>query len=202
MTTQEQLLFPMVDNAHIKQAIKVIQSGGIVVFPTDTAFGVGCRIDTSDGINRLFQIRNRPMNQALPVLVSSIDQALSYFIRPSDIVRHLMETHWPGALTIVDFCKKDRVLSPIRGGGNTVGLRWPNHTVPQQIIEAVGVPIVGPSANIHGNPTPFVFEDLDPEFTKLVDFVVPGVCSGHTASTVVDCTTDPYTIIRQGAVTL
>lgn len=192
----------MSDNKNIEQAIKVVQSGGIIVFPTDTAFGVGCRIDNKDAIHRIFQIRNRPQTQALPVLVSSVDQALSYFTHPSDIVRHLMQTYWPGALTIVDVCKKNMILSPIRGGGDTVGLRWPNHMVPQQIINGVGVPIVGPSANIHGKPTPFRFEDLDPDFIKLVDFVVYGGCNGLSASTVVDCTTDPYTIIRQGAVIL
>lgn len=192
----------MEDNKHIQKAISVLKSGGIVVFPTDTAFGVGCRIDKGDAIHRLFRIRRRPMMQALPVLVSSIDQGLAYFISPSDIVRHLMETYWPGALTIVDYCKKNMVLSPIRAAGDTIGLRWPYHPVSQALIEGVGVPIVGPSANIHGKPTPFTFESLDPEFLNLVDFVVPGVCKGQLSSTVVDCTTDPYTILRQGAVVL
>ena len=192
----------MVDNTQIQQAISVLNSGGIVVFPTDTAFGVGCRIDNRDAIDRIFTIRNRPETQALPVLVSSIDQALAYFIHPSDIVRHLMETYWPGGLTIVDYCKKNMVLSPIRGGGETIGIRFPNHSVPKRLIDGVGVPIVGPSANFHGKPTPFTFNSLDPEFIKLVDFVIPGECNGHMTSTVVDCTTNPYTIIRQGAVIL
>jgi len=199
---QELLQFLMLDNARIQQAISVINSGGIVVFPTDTAFGVGCRIDNSEAINRVFKIRNRPMTQALPVLVSSIDQALAYFIHPSDIVRHLMQTYWPGALTIVDYCKKNMLLSPIRGGGETVGIRFPNHSVPQLLIEGVGVPIVGPSANFHGKPTPFTFASLDPAFLELVDFVIPGECTNDAVSTVVDCTVEPYRIIRQGAIVL
>lgn len=192
----------MVDNTSIQKAISIINSGGIVVFPTDTAFGVGCRIDNVEAINRVFKIRNRPMMQPLPILVSSLEQSLAYYHSPSDIVRHLMETYWPGALTIVDYCKKNVVLSPIRGGGETVGIRWSNHSVPQVLIEAVGVPIVGPSANFHGKPTPFTFDSLDPNFIKLVDFVIPGECRGQLSSTVVDCTTDPYTIIRQGAIVL
>ena len=142
------------------------------------------------------------MTQALPIFVSNVEQALAYYNSPSDIVRHLMKTYWPGALTIVDYCKKNLILSPIRAGGETVGLRWPNHPVPQALIEGVGVPIVGPSANFHGKPTPFTFDSLDPNFIKLVDFVVSGECKGQLSSTVVDCTTDPYTIIRQGAVVL
>jgi len=78
----------------------------------------------------------------------------------------------------------------------------PNHEVALSIIRGVGVPIVGPSANFHNQPTPFRFEDLDPELVKLVDFVVPGECSVGNVSTVVDCSRQPYTIIRQGAVTL
>jgi len=186
----------------ITQAIEILSNGGVIIYPTDTAFGIGCRIDNSKAVDRIFQIRNRPRAQALPILVSSIEQSLSYFTRPSDIVRHLMETHWPGALTIVANCKKELMYSPICGGGKTIGLRWPNHPVPQALIEAVGVPIVGPSANFHGKPTPFTFDSLDPEFISLVDFVVPGVCNGHMSSTVVDCTVEPYKIIRQGAVVL
>jgi L-threonylcarbamoyladenylate synthase len=189
-------------NNKMEQAIEVLNSGGIIIFPTDTAFGVGCRIDKKEAVDRLFQIRNRPMTQALPILVSNVEQALAYYNSPSDIVRRLMKTYWPGALTIVDTCKKELIYSPIRGGKDTVGIRWPNHPTAQALIEAVGVPIVGPSANFHGKPTPFTFDSLDPEFIKLVDFVVSGVCKDASPSTVVDCTTDPYTIIRQGAVIL
>ncbi len=184
------------------QAIDILNNGGVIIFPTDTAFGVGCRIDNSKAIDRVFRIRNRPRIQPLPILVSSQEQSLAYFIHPSDIVRHLMQTYWPGALTIVDYCKKNMVLSPIRGGGETVGLRWPNHPVPQMLIDGAGVPIVGPSANIHGHPTPFTFASLDPVFLQLVDFVIPGECKGQLSSTVVDCTVNPYKIIRQGAVVL
>jgi len=186
----------------MEKAIKILKKGGVVIFPTDTAFGVGCRIDNSDAIERLFKIRNRPRIQPLPILVASCEQSLAYFVHPSDIVRHLMDTYWPGALTIVDYCKKNMVLSPIRAGAETVGIRFPNHSVAQMLIEGAGVPIVGPSANFHGKPTPFTFDSLDPNFIKLVDFVIPGECTSYNVSTVVDCTTDPYTIIRQGAIVL
>lgn len=186
----------------IKKAIDVVNNGGIIIFPTDTAFGVGCRIDKHDAIDKLFVIRDRPVTQALPVLVRSKEQALTYYQHSSDIVRRLMNQYWPGALTIVDECKKDLIYSPIRGGGDTVGLRWPKHELLQQILRGVDVPIVGPSANIHGRATPYSLADLDPEFVSRVDFIVPGVCSVGQSSTVVDCTVTPYRIIRQGAVKL
>ncbi len=179
-----------------------MRQGGIVIYPTDTAFGIGCRIDDYAAVDRLFTLRRRPISQAMPVLVSSMEMANLYYDSPSDIVRRLMKTYWPGALTIAAKCHKDLIYSPIRGGGDTVGLRMPNHEVALKIIKAVGVPILGPSANFHGDPTPYRFEDIDPELAKLVDFVVPGICLVKQASTVVDCTDQPYAILRQGAVKL
>lgn len=186
----------------IHRAIEVLKQGGIVIYPTDTAFGIGCRIDDHQAVDRLFALRKRPKTQPSPVLVNSIDMALAYFSQPSDIVRHLMNVCWPGALTIVAPCKTQLVYSPIRGDGLTIGLRMPNHRVPQEMISAVGVPILGPSANFHGKPTPYLYQDLDRELIKLVDFVLEGECPVGSVSTVVDCSVDPYRIIRQGAVRL
>ena len=190
------------DITKILQAVRVLHQGGIVIFPTDTAFGIGCRIDNPKAVDRLFHIRKRPRTQALPVLVDSIDMALPYFVEPPRIVRHLMKTYWPGGLTIVSQCDTNRIYSPIRGGTNTVGLRMPNHEQTLAMIAGVGVPVVGPSANFHGEQTPFSLKDLDKHLISLVDFVLDGTCFVKTSSTVVDCTTDPYTIIRQGAVVL
>lgn len=189
-------------NEYIEKAVHVLNDGGIIIYPTDTAFGVGCRIDRPDSVDRLFRLRKRPRTQATPVLVASIDMALAYYLDPSDIVRHLMKTYWPGALTIVSPCKKELIYSPIRGGGETVGLRMPACDAPLSIIQRVGVPILGPSANFHGKPTPYTFQDLDPSLLRLVDFVVPGQPISAMASTVVDCSVRPYRIIRQGAIRL
>jgi L-threonylcarbamoyladenylate synthase len=189
-------------NDDIKNAINVLNKGGIVIFPTDTAFGIGCRIDIHAAVDRLFEIRRRPAGQAMPVLVGNIEMAFAYYLDPSDVVRRLMKNYWPGALTIVAPSKTHMIYSPIRGGGKTVGLRMPNHPAILKIIEEVGVPILGPSANFHGDPTPYSSVDLNPELVKLVDYVVPGECSIRQASTVVDCTVNPYKIIRQGAVRL
>lgn len=191
-----------ITDKNLIKAIQVLKDGGIVIFPTDTAFGIGCRIDNHDAVDRLFRLRKRPTTQAMPVLVNSEAMALPYLVSPSNVVRHLMKTYWPGGLTIIAESYKDRVYSPIRGGTNAVGFRMPNHKEALAIITAVGVPIAGPSANFHSEKTPFRFEDLDKNLIKLADFVLEGVCYSTTASTVVDCTTDPYIIIRRGAVNL
>jgi L-threonylcarbamoyladenylate synthase len=186
----------------IQKAVEVLNEGGIVIYPTDTAFGIGCRMDNKKSVDRLFELRRRPRSQATPLLVSDEQMALAYFDSPSEIVRRFMRDYWPGALTIVAPGKKEYIYSPLRGDGDLVGLRSPRHDTALAIIRAVGVPILGPSANFHGEATPYFFDDLDADLVKLVDFVVPGVCSVRQASTVVNCAVDPYKIIRQGAVIL
>ena len=186
----------------LSQAALIVRQGGIIIYPTDTAFGIGCRIDNHHAIDTLFSIRKRPRTQATPVLVSSKDMALDYYRDPGSTVRHFMDTYWPGQLTIIAPCKTELVYSPVRGDGETIGLRIPDHDTPVNIISHVGVPLLGPSANFHGDPTPYRFEDLNPELVALVDYVVPGVCSVKIASTVVDCSVNPYHIVRQGAVTI
>lgn len=187
----------------IKNAIKILKQGGIVIYPTDTAFGIGCRMDDAKAVKRLFQIRKRPATQATPVLVDSIEMAEKYFVSPiSDNVRRLMEDSWPGALTVIYNCRLKLVPSLVRGGGKTVGLRMPNHEVSLTLIKNLGVPILGPSANFHGDRTPFKFEDIDPELIKLADYTIPGECNSGTASTVIDCSANPWIIKRQGAVHL
>ena len=186
----------------IKKAVKILHDGGIIIFPTDTAFGIGCRIDSKGSVDRLFALRKRSIDHATPVLVSSIDMALRYFAEHKELVLSLMKKYWPGALTIVSTCHTDQIYSPIRGGKENIGLRMPDHPVPLFIIRELGVPILGPSANFHGEKTPFLFEALDQRLMDLVDFVVPGDCAVRRASTVVDCSTIPISIVRQGAVQL
>jgi len=188
-------------NNQIDEAVKILNQGGIVIFPTDTVFGIGCRIDDENVTKRLFKIRKRPESQAIPVLVSDLEMAKKYVQEVSeDVINKLITPYWPGALTIVLKANKDRVSSLISGGGETIGVRMPNHPTILEIIKEVGVPILGPSANFHGENTPFEFKDLDSQLISLVDYVVKGECLVKQASTVLDSTQTPWKILRQGAI--
>jgi len=186
-------------NTDIKKAIEVLNNGGIIIYPTDTAYAIGCRIDKQDSINRLFKIRNRPLSQAVPVLVDGIGMAGRYLEPVPEDVKKLMEQYWPGQLTIVYSCNQKFVPKLIRGGGLTLGARMPENKTALSIIKGVGVPVLGPSANFSGGQTPYSFENLDPELLKLVDFVVPGGNLGQETSTVIDCSVVPWKVLRQGA---
>lgn len=186
---------------NIEQAVKIIKEGGIVIFPTDTAFGIGCRMDDEKAVKRLFAIRKRPVSQATPVLFDSIERVKEFVLPFDSKVEGLMIKYWPGALTIVLSCDISKVPSLVRGGGKSLGVRIPDHETVWQLVKGVGVPVLGPSANFHGEKTPYKFEELDKSLTKLVDFIVEGKTKEENlASTVIDCTEEPWKILRQGAV--
>jgi L-threonylcarbamoyladenylate synthase len=187
----------------LEKSIRILKQGGIVIYPTDTAYAIGCRMDNEVAVRKLYTLRQRPQAQASPVIVDSINMAENYLLSPiNDIVRHLMEKYWPGGLTIVCPCKTKLVPPLVRGGSASLGLRMPKSEVALQLVRQTGVPILAPSANFHGESTPYRLEDLDKELVKLADYVVMGICQIGTVSTVLDCTSVPYRIIRQGAVIL
>lgn len=184
----------------INEAINILKQGGVVVFPTDTAFGIGCRIDNEEAIRRLFEIRKRPKNQPPPVLVDSLRTARAYAEIPEDVEEKLIKKYWPGALTIILQSRIDKIPRLVKGKGVTLGIRMPNHPITLALIKGVGVPILGPSANFHGEKTPYEFVDLDKKLIALVDYVIPGKCALKKQSTVVDCSGKAWKILREGAV--
>ncbi len=196
----------------IAEAIKIFNSGGVVIFPTDTAFGIGCKIDNEEALKKLLTIKNRPSKQALPVLISDLEMAKKYFMTPLPApdcvgrqaglpkkIKKLMIDYWPGGLTIVYKANKT-ISSLIKGGGENIGLRMPDNEMLLKIIEKIGVPIIGTSANFHDKPTPYTISEIDKRMIKQVDYVISGECNGKLTSTVIDCTQNPWKIIRQGKV--
>jgi len=185
----------------IEEAVRVLNQGGIIIFPTNTAFGIGCRLDNEEAIQKLFEVRKRPVSQATPILVCSVEMAKEYVLEiPETVIQALIKPFWPGALTVVLKANIDKVPPLVRGGGETVGVRMPNHQTILEVIKTVGVPVLGPSANFHGDNTPYEFKDLNPKLISLVDYVLTGECPVKKPSTVVDCAKSPWEILRQGAI--
>lgn len=185
----------------IEETIKVLNKGGIVIFPTDTAYGIGCRIDNGLAVKRLFELRKRPSSQAVPVLVSSIEMAKKYLQQvPIEVEERLMKKYWPGPLTIVLKSRNELVPSLVRGGGETLGVRMPNNKTTLEIIESIGVPLLGPSANFSGQKTPYSVFEIDEKLINLVDFVLEGETKEKDVSTVIDCSGSSWKILRQGVI--
>lgn len=189
-------------NKAIEYAIANLKSGKVGIFPTDTAFGIGCRMDNEKAVKSVYEIRNRPEEKAFLVLVSSVSMAEKYVFIPEKIKKVIIEKYWPGGLTVILKCKKEKVLPIVRANGETLAVRMPNHKILRNIIEKVGVPIVAPSANFSGKPTPFKLSEVDDKLKAKVDFILSGVCTMEGVSTIIDATVRPWKIVRQGVVTV
>ena len=187
----------------IEKAVEILNKGGIIIYPTDTAFGIGCRIDKKEAIERLFSIRNRPLSLPAPVLVSGKEMAKKYwFYLPEEVEKKLIEKYWPGALTIILPANLSVVPSLVRGGQENLGIRMPDNELILDIIKKTGVPILGPSANLHDEQTPYSIKDLDKNLIQKVDLVLDGSCALKNASTVIDCSKKPWKILRHGAINI
>ncbi|OGH06420.1 MAG: hypothetical protein A2W22_06465 [Candidatus Levybacteria bacterium RBG_16_35_11] len=185
----------------IEKAVRILNTGGIIIFPTDTVFGIGCRMDNANAIKRLFEIRKRPKTKPVPVLVSSVDMARKYLTPiPKDVKEKLIDKFWPGPLTIILPCKTNLIPSLVRGGGKTLGVRMPGNKTILEIIEKLDIPLLGPSANFSNRKTPYDISELDPELVKKVDFILEGKTKSKKASTVIDCSKKPWKILREGVI--
>lgn len=174
----------------LNKAVEVLKSGGVVIFPTDTVYGIGCKWDSIGAVARINNIKHSTQN--FPVLVANIDQAHAIGkITPQAL--QLINKYWPGGLTIL-------VKSKITG--QKIGIRMPASDDVTYIIEKLNLPIIGTSANFHGQKAPTKSADLDPRLIKLADYVVEGECEEGKESTVIDTTVSPTKILRHGAVVI
>lgn len=186
-------------NSNIARAIEVFNKGGIVIFPTDTAYGIGCRMDNEESIQRLYEMRSRPANKPILALVNSISMAEEYTDFTTEAKKFAKE-HWPGPLTVILKCKKEKVPENARAKGDTLAIRLPDNKIMQEIISMIGVPILAPSANSSGEPTPYSLSEVSTELIKKADFVLEGEGIYRKESTIIDTSVSPWKIVRAGAV--
>jgi L-threonylcarbamoyladenylate synthase len=170
-------------------AAKILKSGGIVIFPTDTVYGIGCRCDNGEAVDRIYKLKARPQDQPFPHLVSGTFQ-VEKMANITPLSKKFMDKYWPGALTIILDTKS----------GQKIGFRMPDNQDLLYIIDKVGVPIIGTSANFHTQPSPKSYGKLDPKLKGLADYVLKGQCEKGVESTVIDLTVNPPLILRRGAV--
>ncbi len=184
------------------EVIERFGKGEIGIFPTDTAYGIGCRMDNEESLKRVYEIRNRPMEKALLVLVASIEMAMEYVEISEDLRKNLLEKYWPGGLTVILRCYQDKVPGIIRANGPTLAVRLPDNEDVVHVIQKVGVPIAAPSANYSGAPTPVRLTEVDQTLIGKVDFVINGVCTMEGVSTIIDASNGKVEVVRQGVIKL
>lgn len=184
----------------IKLAVEVLKKGGLVAYPTDTVYGLGADPLNEKAVSRIYQVKNRPRNLPLPLLLADKSDLLKVALIVPEIAWQLIEQFWPGGLTLV-VKKNVWVPANITAGGDTVAVRIPDHPVTIALIRGLGNPIVGTSANLSGKPSPVTAEEVSKQLGNKVDLIVDGGrCPGGIESTVVDVSTAFPTIVREGAI--
>ena len=184
----------------VEKGIAILQQGGIVAYPTDTIYGLGASMASHQGVERIYQVKQRPPDMALPLLVVNISQIEVLCETVPEVARRLISIFLPGALTIV-LPVSPSVPEIITAGGTTVAVRIPAHPVPLALIEGTGTPLVGTSANVSGRPSPLTADEVHDQLGDGVDLIIDDgkPCPG-TASTIVDVTGEVPVILREGAI--
>lgn len=187
-------------NRQMEKAVEVFKKEGIVIFPTDTAIGIGCRIDAVESVKRVFDIKKRDFNKPLLALVDSIKMAKKYVSIPKDVQKKILDKYWPGGLTVFLKCDLKKVPSIVRSGTDSLAVRLPKHVDIRNIIKKVGVPILATSANFSGDATSYSISEVNKELLLKADLILNGECTYKKESTIIDCTVTPWKIIRKGIV--
>jgi L-threonylcarbamoyladenylate synthase len=179
--------------------VKLLRSGELVAYPTDTVYGLGVAALDDGAVRKLFAVKGRAPSKAMPLLIADSKMA-SWVADISPVAHHLMEAMWPGALTIV-MRRAETFRSLALAGGDTVGLRVPDYDFVRDMIATLGEPIVGTSANRAGNRAPATAAEAAFQLGEMVPLVIDGGRMKGSASTVIDITrTGGPVIVRAGAV--
>ena len=191
------------DNNYTKitEAGKVIKEGGLVLFPTETVYGIGANGLNSSAVKKIFIAKGRASDNPLILHISNINMLDIIAKDITDEEYKLMDAFWPGPFTIV-LKKKDIVPDIVTGGLDTVAVRMPSNIIANKLIEYSGVPIAAPSANVSGKPSGTCIEDIYDELAEKMDYIIDGgMCEVGVESTVVKVTDGVVNILRPGKVT-
>jgi L-threonylcarbamoyladenylate synthase len=184
------------------EAVVVLQHGGVVALPTDTVYGIGVALGTPGGVERLFEVKQRPPDKGIMLLLDDAAQA-DAIGQMGSAAAALATACWPGGLTVVVPRRPDVELpAALTGGAPTIGLRVPDHGAPRALARRVG-PLPTTSANVSGLPEARDASEIVAQLGHAIDLVIDGgPAHGGPASTVIDCTGAMPRVLRVGAIPL
>ncbi|GEQ60704.1 L-threonylcarbamoyladenylate synthase [Vagococcus lutrae] len=191
------------DKSQLVVAAEALRAGKLVAFPTETVYGLGADATNPSAVKSVYTAKGRPSDNPLIVHIASPEEVLHYTESIPPVASLLMKEFWPGPLTLIFKLKPNALGKEVTGGMETVAFRMPDNEVTLALIEATGRPLVGPSANTSGKPSPttaeHVLHDLQGKIAGVVD---DGATRVGVESTVLDLSSDVPTILRPGAITL
>jgi len=188
--------------AAVGAGLDVLKAGGLVAYPTESFYGLGVDITKPTAVDRVFEVKERAEEDPILILVHSIDAVGEYAREIPSAAREMMGAFWPGGLTLV-FHADPKVNSRLTGGGGKIGIRISGNPLASSLCSALGRPITGTSANISGRggcrSAEAVLASLDGRIDLILD---GGFTPGGKGSTVLDVTTSPPRVLREGLISI
>ena len=184
----------------VQKAVEILLSGGIVAYPTETFYALGVKFDMEDSLNKLYTIKQRPVEKAIPLIIGN-RQLLSMLT--SSVNRtavSLMDRFWPGPLTLI-FPALKNLSDYITAGTHTVAVRIPGESFALQLAKSAQFPLTATSANISGRPPARDAKTVIEYFNDMIDLIIDGgKTPGGSPSTIVDVTGETVRILREGVI--
>ena len=181
----------------IERICNVLESGGLVITPTDTVYGVMGDALNDDVIKKVFEVKKRPYSKPLILLMDSIEMVRKYVSDISDIEEYVMKNFWPGLVTII-LNKNDKVSNLITGGQNTVAIRIPDNHDLLEVIRRLDRPVISSSANITGSEVITSVSMIEDELRDKIDYIEDGGEIVSLSSTIIEFIDNELVVLRDG----
>ena len=184
---------------HIASCASTLSDGGIIVFPTDTVYGIGCNPYYDESVERIFQIKDRSEDKPLPVMGYSISD-IEKLVHMSPLAKSLAQYFWPGALTIVSPCKDNNISRRVMAGGDNLAVRIPGNRCTQSLLRLCKY-LIGTSANVSGRkPCTTSYEVLSSGLSGFDLVLDGGALGGGIESTIIEVMDSNVRILREGVI--
>ncbi len=189
-------------HAIVAEAVRVLESGGILAYPTESFYALGVLASDEKAVKKLYQIKNRPYNKPFPLIAGSMETVAGIVKSVPEKARVLMDRYWPGPLTIL-LDAEDHVPSLLTGHTGKIAVRVPGRSVALELAIALSAPVTATSANPSGMPPAKDAADVIRYFEGKIEMVIDaGIAPGGNPSTIIDMTVEPPEILRQGSVSI
>lgn len=190
-----------INEQELKQCSEIIKNDGIIIFPTETVYGIGANATSQTAVEKIYEIKKRPRSKAINIMVSDINEIEKYAIIQNEIEKAIIQKFMPGPITII-LEKKSIIPDIVTAGNSKIGIRIPNNKIALEILNQCKLPIAAPSANISGEESGINIESIKQDFEGKVDaFIDGGTSKLGQASTIVEVIENKIVIHRQGKIT-
>ncbi len=200
MTSRYLQVTPATRAEALREAVAVLRRGGVVAYPTDTVYGLAVNAMDVEAIARLYDVKGRPEDKALPLIIGDVGQLTEVAAAVPPLAQQLIAAFWPGPLTLL-FEPHDALPAELRGASPRIGVRWPAALLSQQLAGALGHAITATSANCSGAPAALTAAEVGRQLGGAVDLILDGGRAESAAvSTVLDVVVTPPRIRRLGKI--